>query len=178
VAYPTTSIIQWAKISQVLAFKAVGRDQLDGGYLDPELHQKLKIERDILQWEYDQDPASDNLYQMNAYVLALCAPYIFEAMSISGASGSAVTPAVPGSSYIYHVLDETVGTGSGPTNGLATYTHSDMVGGTQLDFLFVDNMPLSSGVDFSFDSSTGTITLLLTTWITGSIIRIPFNKRV
>lgn len=177
-AYSTTNIITWAKISQALYVQDKSRAQIGGGFLDTQLDQKLYIERKSLQWEYDQNPASDYLYKMNAYVFALCGKYIFKAMTISGGSGSPATPVVPGSSYIFNELNKVVGTGDGPTNGLATYTHTDLVGGTDLNFILVDGMPLAAGSDFSFDPTTGTITLLSTTWITGSRIIIPYNQLV
>ena len=85
------------------------------------------------------------------------------------------------------VLPSAVGTATGaeaaegagaPTAGATTYTHTDLIGGTDLNFFLLDNMVLTVGVDFSFDNSTGTITLLLSTWVTSSNLVIPYNQLV
>lgn len=178
-AYSASNIITWAKISQALAFYDGGQKKARGGYLDPQLHQKIKVERASLEWEYAQDPSSDNLYQMGNYVFALCFPYVFEAMVVSGGSGTSATPAVPGSSYIYNEILGTVGTTSGLTAGATTYTNTDMVNGTDLNFILLDGMVLTVGTDFSFNNSTGTITLLNgNVWVTGSKLIIPYNQLV
>lgn len=176
--YTTSQILTWAKSSQVLAFKDAGRKKAAGGYIDADLHMKIWVEWQSLSWEYDQDPSSTNLYAMGNYVFSLCFPYVFEAMVLSGAGGVSPNPVVPGVSYIYNEILGTVGTTTGLTAGATTYTNTDMVGGTNLNFILLDNMILTVGIDFSFDNSTGTITLLQSSWVTGSKLIIPYNKLV
>lgn len=178
-AYSASQILTWAKTSQVLAYiDSVKKKAFSGGYNDPELHMKIWVEWQSLQWEYDQDPSSDNLFAMGNYVFALCFPYTFRAMLIAGMSGVSPTPVTPGAAYIYNEITGIVGTTSGLVNGAATYTHTDLIGGIDLSFMLLDNMVLTVGVDFSFDNSTGTITLLQSTWVTASNLVIPYNQLV
>lgn len=177
--YTTSQILTWAKSSQALAYKDGGRKKARVGYLDSDLHMKIWVEWQSLSWEYDQDPSSDNLYEMGNYVFALCFPYVFEAMVLSGSSGVSPNPVVPGVSYIYNEILGTVGTTSGLTAGATTYTNTDMVGGTDLNFILLDGMVLTVGTDFSFDNSGGTITLLNSNvWVSGSKLIIPYNQLV
>lgn len=179
-AYSSSQVITWAKTSQVLAyFDSEKKSNIQGGYIDKDLHMKIWVEWQSLAWEYAQDPSSENLYEMNNYVFSLCFPYIFEAMTISGASGASSTPTVPGSSYIYNEIKVTVGAAGAPVAGGTTYTNTDLIGGTDLSFMFIDKLCLFVGDDFSFDSSTGTITLLLSNvWIPSSVLVIPYNQLV
>lgn len=177
-AYSTTSILQWAGISQVLAAKDMGRKGAPLGYPDYELDQKISVERASLQWEYDQDPSSDYLYPMGNYVFSLCFPYIFEAMLVSGGSGSSATTTTPGSSYIYNQLNLVVDTSTGLVSGASTYTNTILIGAQDLNFFLLDNTVLSNGTDFSFDNSTGTVTLLSNTWVASSRVVIPFNQLI
>lgn len=177
-AYPTSSIIQWAKISQVLAFYDSAKKKSNVGYLDPDLHIKLWIEWQSLNWEYNQDSSSEYLFTMGNYVLSLCYIYLFEAMTVSGSGGASSTPSVPGSSYIYNEIKATVdGNAGSPVNGTYTYTNTDLIGGTDLSFILVNRVPEFSGDDFSFNPSTGTITRV-NPWVTGDVVVIPYNQLV
>ena len=92
-AYAATDVIQWAKISQVLAYyDAQKKKALRGGYVDKSLHEKIWVEWQSLLWEYNQDNDSEYLYVLSNYVYALCAPYIFEAMQVSGSGGDVIVP--------------------------------------------------------------------------------------
>ena len=92
-AYSASQILTWAKTSQVLAYIDSGKKKaFGGGYNDPNLHIKIWVEWQSLNWEYTQNPSSDYLYEMGNYVFALCFPYTFQAMIIAGMSGVSPTP--------------------------------------------------------------------------------------
>lgn len=178
-AYTTSQILGWAKTSQALA--AIGEAKkkfLTINNVDEDLHIKLYLERSILQYEYDQDPASDNLFLIGNYVLALCGVYLFPAMVASGNGGSALNPSVPTIGYIYTEIKKTVDGASGsPVSGSFTYQDNNLIGGTQLNFIIVNKITEFVGDDFTFDSGTGTITRT-NQWQTGDVVVIPFNKPV
>ena len=48
--------IKIAKISQYLSLNDVGKGSLFGQRLDPELPQKLYMERTAVEWEYNNEP--------------------------------------------------------------------------------------------------------------------------
>lgn len=179
-AYSASNIITWAKISQALAFKDQERKKyIKGGVVDDDLHIRLYVERSSLEWEYAQNPSSDYLYPMGNYVLSLCFPYLFEAQVISGATGSSVTPSLPGISYLYNVIYKQVGVDAGaPTAGTSTFTHSDLINGTDLNFLFINNVTYFLTQDFTVDYSTGTVTMLAYTWVANDRVAIPYNQLV
>lgn len=97
-AFTTPDIIQWAKISQSLAvLNEAKKKALNGGTVDTDLHIKLYVERKSVEWEYNQDPASENLFQISNWLFALCGIYGLQAQYINGGSGGTVSPISPSS---------------------------------------------------------------------------------
>lgn len=95
-AYATQDILDWAAGSQPLAFIGELKKKYFNrgtGDFDEDLHTKIMIEREILQWQFDQDPTDSDelLFGMGNYVYALCFPYVLEAMEAQG-GGSVVVP--------------------------------------------------------------------------------------
>jgi hypothetical protein len=179
-AYSATNIITWAKISQVLAhYDSEQKRSRHGIAPDATLHQKIWVEWQSLAWELAQDSASEYLYPMGNYVFSLCFPYVFEAMSISAGSGAPATPTTPTSGYVYNVIFKTVSvSANAPTAGTSTYTNNDLIGATDLDFIFINKVQYFSGEDFSFDNSVGTITMVAYTWFANDVVAIPHNQLV
>lgn len=97
-SYTIPDIITWAQISQPLA--AIGeakKKALNRGSFDTDLHTKLYVERKSLEWEYAQDPASDNLFQIGNWVWALSGIYGLQAQFEDTGSGATITPLSPSS---------------------------------------------------------------------------------
>lgn len=88
-AYATLDLINWAKICQPLArYNEARRKATTGATLDEDLDIKLYITRKDVEYEYDQDPTSENLFPMGNYLLTLMFPYFFEAQQATGSGGS------------------------------------------------------------------------------------------
>lgn len=155
--YAAADIIQWAKISQVLAYYDSEQKQLtEGGFVDKDLHQKIKIERERLEWEYAQDPTSDYIYPIGNYVFSLCFPYAFRAMVVSGGGGSSVTPST-GASAPLPIQFIVAASGTTMINGQSSVTLSDFIG---YNLLFVRGGISQSTVgtepsSYSWDKTTG-----------------------
>lgn len=97
-SYTIPDIINWAKASQALAAVNESKKRaLNGGSVDTDLHIKLYVERKSVEWEYDQDASSDNLFQMGNWLYALCGQYGLQAQYINGGSGGTVSPLSPSS---------------------------------------------------------------------------------
>jgi hypothetical protein len=100
-AYATTDIINWMKISQPLArLGEAKRMYLTGKGIQSDLDLKLYVERKSIEWEYNQDPTSENLFQIANWGFALCGIYVFEAMLATGGGGVVATPSTPAASLI------------------------------------------------------------------------------
>lgn len=127
-SYAITDIIEWAKISQALA--AIGEQESKantGSTVDEDLHIKLYIERKSLEWEYAQDPTSENLFLIGNWVLALCGVYLFKAQLESGNPGGSVSPINP--SGRPQQLNFTVAASGTPlVDGDTTKTFSSFIG--------------------------------------------------
>jgi len=94
-AYSTVDLINWAKICQPLA--RVGeakRKAVQGATLDEDLDIKLYLIRKDLEYEYDQNPTSENLFTMGNYLLTLMGIYFLQARQVSGSGGS-ISPLNP-----------------------------------------------------------------------------------
>lgn len=92
--YATQDILDWAAASQPLAFVGERKKQsLRNGSFDLDLHNKIRIERSIVQWQVDQDPTDEDelLYGLGNYLYALCFPYVLEGMNVVG-GGQVVIP--------------------------------------------------------------------------------------
>lgn len=124
-AYATLDLINWAKICQPLARHGEAkRKGTQGATLDEDLDIKLAITRADLEYEYNQDSASENLFPMGNYLLTLMGIYFFQAQQATGSGGS-ISPLTP-EATIPGVLDFIVdggtliatGVGSVYLNGL------------------------------------------------------------
>lgn len=94
-AYAITDLVNWAKICQPLARQGESKRQgVQGQTLDEDLDMKLYITRKDVEYEYDQDNASENLFAMGNYLLTLMFPYFFAARQASGSGGS-ISPISP-----------------------------------------------------------------------------------
>lgn len=58
----------------------------------------------------------------------------------------------------YAVLRKTVGVADGPVAGLFTYQNAALIGATGVEVIVVNNGNETEGVDFTFNSGTGTVT--------------------
>lgn len=93
-AYTPLQIIGWAAVCQPLARIGESKKRANtGGNIDTDLDMKLLMTRLDCEYEYAQDPASDNLFSMCNYLLSLCGVYLFEAITATG--GGTVTPINP-----------------------------------------------------------------------------------
>lgn len=96
--YSVPNIINWSKICQPLARIGEAQKQArNDSSADTELDVKIYMTRKDVEYEYAQDPTSDNLYSIANYLLALCGVYLFKAQEVTGNGGS-ITPIVPGGS--------------------------------------------------------------------------------
>lgn len=94
-AYSIPNIISWAKMSQSFAEHDLAMKAIRGGALDKSLPGKLYVERKSLEWEYEQDPTSTELFKMGNYVLSLCGTYLLKAQNVTVSGGNAITPTIP-----------------------------------------------------------------------------------
>lgn len=84
------------KISQPLArVGQIKRLAFQNGAIENNLDVELYITRKDIEYEYAQDPNSENLFAMGQYGLALCGIYLFAAQQVSGDGGdlATITPA-------------------------------------------------------------------------------------
>lgn len=180
-SYTIPNIITWAKYSQPLArLDAIKKKAFTGGggNIDDKLDIKIYLTRKSVEFEYAQDTTSSNLFELGNYLYALCFTYVLAAQEATGGGGS-ISPITPRADYIYAQLSLTVGGGSGhPVNGAGTYQNDDLIGAMDLNFFIVGNTTYSVGSDYTFNSTTGTITLVTNTWFTGDAVIIPFNKKI
>jgi len=94
-AYATLDLINWAKICQPLArYGEAKRKGVQGATLDADLDIKLYITRLDLEYEYNQDSTSENLFPMGNYLLTLMGIYFFQARQETGSGGS-ISPLTP-----------------------------------------------------------------------------------
>lgn len=114
--YSIPNIILWAKMSQPLA--AIGESKkkaFQGGSVAEDLDWRIYITRKDVEYEYAQDPTSDNLYAMGNYLYALCFPYVLTAQFNGGGSGGQVTPVsptgIPSPYYFLVSASSTIATG-------------------------------------------------------------------
>lgn len=93
--YAITDLVNWAKICQPLARHGESKRQgVQGKTLDIDLDMKLYNTRRDVEYEYDQDNNSENLFAMGNYLLTLMFPYFFAARQASGSGGS-ISPISP-----------------------------------------------------------------------------------
>jgi hypothetical protein len=95
-AYTPAEIIVWMKICQPLARRGEAIKSAKGDKsADVDLDMKLYDTRRDIEYEYAQDPTSDNLFPMGNFGLSLCGIYLFVAQA-TVAGGGSVTPITPG----------------------------------------------------------------------------------
>lgn len=153
-AYSIPDIITWAKISQPLARYGEARKKANiGGSIDYDLDMKLFITRRDVEYEYAQDPTSDNLFAMGNYLLALCGVYLFAAQAATGSGGS-ISPVTPaGGSSIFPL----VVTGSDFQVDGITYDNPDIVGNNLMLFVANFNNEWQFAPTFFAYSGTGIV---------------------
>lgn len=172
-------IIEVAKVSQELAQNDIAKGNLFGKRIDERLGKMLYMERKALEWLYVEDSTNNSLRAVGDYVYDLCWNYGLKAQQIIATSGggSAVNPSNP-YAYVYDTLELTVDGQSGsPVAGQYTYQNDILIGATDLRFIIVDNVTETNGVDFTFNSITGTITRN-NQYFENSKIVIPFNRKL
>lgn len=129
--YPITSILTWAKASQALA--AIGESKrlaTQQGNIEERLDVKLYVERLSLQYAYDQDPTSNETFNIGQWVLALCGIYLFEAQQATGGGGS-ISPVTPPATTVPNPYDWVVSGSSFPLSTGQSSITFDGTGGTQ-----------------------------------------------
>jgi hypothetical protein len=85
--YTPAQAIGYAKISQYLAEVDIAKKA--GDYIDLRLPRLLYVERKSFEFLYNQDPTHADLTVQGNYLISLCGPYLFKAISIFG-SGTGV----------------------------------------------------------------------------------------
>lgn len=75
------------------------------------------------------------------------------------------------SSYLAPIWKEADGD---MTAGLTTFSHSTLIGATEMNFIVVNNLPEFIDVDYTFVSGTGTITRT-NQWFAGDKMVTPFK---
>ncbi len=94
-AYAILDLINWGKISQPLArYGEAKKKGTIGASVDEDLDIKLYITRKDVEYEYDQDSTSENLFAMGNYFLTLMGIYLFQAQQATGSGGS-ISPLTP-----------------------------------------------------------------------------------
>lgn len=132
------------------------------------------IVTDALRWAYQGGAvAATTLREMANYLWWLINPYGLTAQAVisGGGGGGTVVPGT-GTGYGYYVITDTISSQG------ATYQNNDLILGTQLGYVILNDQTFSVGTDFTFDNTTGTITLLTMTLFSGDKIIIPFNKKL
>lgn len=93
-AYSIPQIVGWMAVCQPLARIGEVKRLANGDTsADVDLDIKLYDTRRDIEYEYAQDPISDNLFAIGNYGLSLCGIYLFQAMQATG--GGAVVPISP-----------------------------------------------------------------------------------
>lgn len=93
-AYTIPEIITWAKICQPLARIGEANKAASDRSRDVDLDMKLYDTRKDVEYEYNQDPNSTNLFSMGNYLLSLCGVYLFQAQQATTGGGT-ITPITP-----------------------------------------------------------------------------------
>lgn len=169
--YSFLEYINIGKVSTYLATKEKLLGSLFGKKLYPNRPVILAMETDSNNWMYEYDSTLSTLTETCQYLFSLC---ISKAIVIANAgSGGSVSPATPNAAYLYTVLSITV------TSAGATYQNDELINGTEVDFIIYANTNLTANEgDFTFNSTTGTITFSTVTLVVGNTLTIPFNKRI
>lgn len=170
-------IINIAKISQYLCVNDIRQKGLYGGGVDLLLPRKLYCVRKNVEWLYNLDSSDESLTSTSNYLYSLCGKYALAASQIS-CSGGSVSPINPNPSYVFAILQASVANGD-MTAGQSTLQSDDLIGAKDVEYFVMNNMNYTVGVDFSFNSVSGTITLLNSnTWQTGDLLVMPYSKKI
>lgn len=95
-SYTIPDIISWGRISQPLAaLDEAKKRAFKGGSTIKNLDVKLYVERKSVEWEYDQNVDSENLFAIGNWLYALEGIYALQAQFIGGGSGGTITPITP-----------------------------------------------------------------------------------
>lgn len=161
-AYTIPEIIIWAKISQPLARIGEAKKLANGNKnADVNLDMKLYNTRADVQYEYDQDPSSDNLFLIGNYLLALCGVYLFQAQATT-IGGGTITPITPSDSPDPYDFD--VSASSFIITGASSKVFPAAWVGFNILFVrgHITQSVVDNGVDtaYSWDRGTATLTLL------------------
>lgn len=107
-SYTTAEILLIAKKCQFLVSNDIEKKGLSGGGIDLQLAKKIKNIRESIEYIYNLDSSDSTLFGTGNYLLALCMPYVFKAVSISGGGGSIapITPITPIKSPIRITSDD------------------------------------------------------------------------
>jgi len=87
-AFTTSEIITYAKISQYLAVQDIATKGLFGGGIDLSLPNKIYNIRKSIEYWYNIDPTDDTLEATGNYLMAICGKYFLKAQAVSGVAGS------------------------------------------------------------------------------------------
>jgi hypothetical protein len=175
-AYPTIpETIVYADISTGLCANYNAAGALWGKrVIPPASPMTIAIVTDALRWGSDggaQD--AETLRNIRNYLLWLIGMFGMDAKRIvNGGGGGSVVPG-GGVGYIYTENSVTISADS------STYQNDNMVLGTQLSFVVLNNQLLTTANgDFTFDTTTGTLTFITVSLFIDDTLTIPFNRKL
>lgn len=168
-AYTIPEIVTWAKLSQPLAAIGEAKKNNSDRSKNLDLHIELYLTRADVEYEYDQDPNSTNLFAMGNYLLSLCGEYLFIAQqaTVGGGTITPITPSLAPDPYDFDVDASTSFILAGATS--KTFP-SSWIG---YNMLFVRNHITQSIINdgastyYSWDRGTATLVLYNGAAITG-----------
>lgn len=171
-AYTTQQKINIGRVCTFLASNEIAGGGLSGGMIDRRLPNLLYATTYGLEWLNELDSANEDIEPIGNHLFSICKHQFKAIVSLSIGGGVAV-PTSPDSRYVYNVINATI------TIAGATYTNTDLILGTDLEFILWNKVPLVVSEDFSYNNATGVITLLNgNTFGIGDIVTIPYNQLV
>lgn len=158
-SYTTSEILLIAKKCQFLVSNYIQKGGLNGGGIDLRLAKKIKNISESIEYIYNLDNSDSTLFATGNYLLALCMPYVFKAVSISG-SGGVIAPVTPDVGNTPAPYQFEVSGSSFIVTGQSSKTISNFV---NYNLIFVRNNITQSVVDnggsyYSWDKTTGLFT--------------------
>lgn len=156
-AFTTSEIISYAKISQYLCAVEIMKKGLYAGGIDIQLPNKIYNIRKSVEYWYDLDSTDTTLVATGNYLQAICGKYFLQAQAVEGVAGAIA---------VIHALsapdpEEFVVAASGTfmVDGESTKTITDYIG---YNLIFIRNNINQSTVDigggtsyFSWDRDSG-----------------------